>query len=223
MHWGGITPRYSPEDFRLRSLYGVGDDWPFTYEELDPFYQEAEERMGVAGEQGPAEYDPRGKPYPLPPLPLYVQPRAAQGLGGRGGHPRVGHAVGQELGAARRPRRSASAATPATRSARRARSTRPTSPGTRSSPRGRWSWSPSVLVRRLEADAAHRPHRRARPATRTDATGEPVTLIANTFVLAARLRVDAAPAAALARRGAPERAREPERAGGEVPRAGTAT
>ncbi|MCC6242549.1 MAG: GMC family oxidoreductase, partial [Gemmatimonadaceae bacterium] len=52
MHWGGVSPRYSPEDFRLKSLYGVGDDWPFTYDDLDPFYQEAEERMGVAGEQG---------------------------------------------------------------------------------------------------------------------------------------------------------------------------
>ncbi|MBC8090194.1 MAG: GMC family oxidoreductase, partial [Phycisphaerae bacterium] len=60
MHWGGVTPRYSPEDFTLRSLYGIGDDWPFTYDELDPFYQEAEERMGVAGEQGPPALDPRG-------------------------------------------------------------------------------------------------------------------------------------------------------------------
>ncbi len=70
MHWGGVTPRFSPEDFRVRSLYGIGDDWPITYDELDPFYQEGEERMGVAGEQGPAELDPRGKPYPMPPLPL---------------------------------------------------------------------------------------------------------------------------------------------------------
>ncbi len=70
MHWGGVTPRYSPEDFRLRSLYGVGDDWPISYEDLDPFYQEAEERMGISGEQGPAEMDPRGKPFPMPPLPL---------------------------------------------------------------------------------------------------------------------------------------------------------
>lgn len=69
-HWGGTTPRYSPEDFRLRSLYGVGDDWPFTYEELDPFYQEAEEAIGICGEQGPPELDPRGKPYPMRPLPL---------------------------------------------------------------------------------------------------------------------------------------------------------
>ncbi len=69
MHWGGVTPRFTPEDFRVRSLFGIGYDWPLTYDELDPFYQEAEERMGVAGEQGPPEYDPRLKDYPLPPLP----------------------------------------------------------------------------------------------------------------------------------------------------------
>ena len=70
MHWGGVTPRFSPEDFRLKSLYGVGDDWPITYDELDPYYQDAEERMGVAGEQGPAHLDPRSKPFPMPALPL---------------------------------------------------------------------------------------------------------------------------------------------------------
>ena len=70
MHWGGVTPRYSPEDFRLRSEFGVGDDWPITYDDLDPFYQEAEERMGICGEQGPVELDPRSKPFPMPPLPL---------------------------------------------------------------------------------------------------------------------------------------------------------
>src|SRR5437870_224540 len=70
MHWGGVTPRFSPEDFKQRSLFGVGTDWPISYEELDPFYQEAEELMGVAGEQGPRELDPRGKPFPMPPIPL---------------------------------------------------------------------------------------------------------------------------------------------------------
>ncbi len=70
MHWGGVTPRFSPDDFQVKSLYGVGDDWPITYDELDPFYQEAEVRMGVAGEQGPAQLDPRGRPFPLPALPL---------------------------------------------------------------------------------------------------------------------------------------------------------
>ncbi|HET7459438.1 MAG TPA: GMC family oxidoreductase [Gemmatimonadaceae bacterium] len=70
MHWGGVTPRFSPEDFRVKSLYGVGNDWPITYDDLDPFYQEAEERMGVAGEQGPPEIDPRSKPFPMPAIPL---------------------------------------------------------------------------------------------------------------------------------------------------------
>ena len=70
MHWGGVTPRFSPEDFRVKSMYGVGHDWPVGYDELDPFYQEAEQRIGVAGEQGPAEMDPRGKPFPMPALPL---------------------------------------------------------------------------------------------------------------------------------------------------------
>jgi glucose dehydrogenase len=70
MHWGGVTPRWSPEDFRTKSLFGVGTDWPIDYDDLDPFYQEAEELIGVAGEQGPAVMDPRGKPFPMAPLPL---------------------------------------------------------------------------------------------------------------------------------------------------------
>ena len=70
MHWGAVTPRFTPEDFRVRSLYGVGDDWPLTYEELDPSYQDAEERMGVAGDPGPAHLDARSGEYPMRSLPL---------------------------------------------------------------------------------------------------------------------------------------------------------
>jgi glucose dehydrogenase len=70
MHWGGVTPRFSPEDFRVRSLYGVGDDWPISYDELEPYYADAERRIGVSGEAGPGELDPRTAPYPMPPLPL---------------------------------------------------------------------------------------------------------------------------------------------------------
>ena len=70
MHWGGVTPRFFPEDFRVRAMHGVGHDWPIDYQELDDWYQEAEERLGVAGEQGPPELDPRGKPFPQPALPL---------------------------------------------------------------------------------------------------------------------------------------------------------
>jgi glucose dehydrogenase len=70
MHWGGVTPRWSPEDFRTRSMFGVGTDWPISYEDLDPFYQEAEVLMGIAGEQGPPAMDPRSQPFPMAPIPL---------------------------------------------------------------------------------------------------------------------------------------------------------
>jgi quinoprotein glucose dehydrogenase len=70
MHWGGVTPRFAPEDFKTRSLCGVGYDWPITYEDLEPHYHEAEVRLGVSGEQGPRDMDPRGSPFPMPPLPL---------------------------------------------------------------------------------------------------------------------------------------------------------
>ncbi|MCG8467673.1 MAG: GMC family oxidoreductase [Gemmatimonadetes bacterium] len=70
MHWDGATPRFSPEDFRQRSLYGVGTDWPIAYDDLEPYYADFERRIGVAGEPGPQEYDPRSGPYPMPPLPL---------------------------------------------------------------------------------------------------------------------------------------------------------
>src|SRR6185436_19719521 len=57
MHWGGVTPRFSPEDFRLKSQFGVGTDWPITYDDLERSYVEAERVLGVAGEQGPPEMD----------------------------------------------------------------------------------------------------------------------------------------------------------------------
>jgi quinoprotein glucose dehydrogenase len=70
LHWGGVTNRFSAEDLRLKSLYGIGDDWPIEWEEFERYTCEAERRMGVAGVQGPPELDPRSEPYPMPPLPL---------------------------------------------------------------------------------------------------------------------------------------------------------
>ena len=87
MHWGGVTPRFSPEDFKVRSLYGVGTDWPISFDDLDPWYQEAEERLGVAGEQGPPELDPRGRPFPQAPLPLTYNLRLLQEWVSRAGIP----------------------------------------------------------------------------------------------------------------------------------------
>ncbi|MFN2432974.1 MAG: GMC family oxidoreductase [Gemmatimonadota bacterium] len=68
LHWEGYTPRLAPEDFRLRSRHGVGEDWPFGYDELEPFYVRAEAELGVAG-AADGGAPPRSAPYPLEPFP----------------------------------------------------------------------------------------------------------------------------------------------------------
>lgn len=87
MHWGGVTPRFSPEDFRVRSQYGIGADWPIDYDTLEPFYVEAERRLGVAGEAGPEALDPRSAPYPMPALPLSYNLERLKVWGESGGTP----------------------------------------------------------------------------------------------------------------------------------------
>lgn len=49
LHWEGKTPRMLREDLELRSRYGVGLDWPISYDELIPFYERAEYEIGVSG------------------------------------------------------------------------------------------------------------------------------------------------------------------------------
>jgi glucose dehydrogenase len=68
LHWGAETPRFHASDFRLRSLYGVGDDWPIDYAELEPYYVRAERELGVSGGEDPFA-SPRSAPYPMPALP----------------------------------------------------------------------------------------------------------------------------------------------------------
>ena len=62
--WTGCTPRFMPSDFKINTLYGVGQDWPITYDDLEPYYVETEEVMAISGPQE-TPY-PMSKPYPLP-------------------------------------------------------------------------------------------------------------------------------------------------------------
>lgn len=48
-HWGRISLRFGPLDFKPRSRDGLGYDWPLTYEELAPWYDRTERLIGVAG------------------------------------------------------------------------------------------------------------------------------------------------------------------------------
>lgn len=64
--WWGCTPRMLPSDFHPYSERGIAIDWPLSYEDLEPFYCEAEEIMGVSGQEAPHLF-PRSRPFPLPP------------------------------------------------------------------------------------------------------------------------------------------------------------
>ena len=55
-----------PSDFELRSRYGQGKDWPINYNELEPYYSEAEKLMQVSGPDY-GNFIPRSIPYPQPP------------------------------------------------------------------------------------------------------------------------------------------------------------
>ena len=70
VHHYGVWPRYHPEDMELRTRYGRGLDWPFSYDELRPYYDRVQEEVGIAGDAEQEVWRPPGDPYPLPPLPL---------------------------------------------------------------------------------------------------------------------------------------------------------
>src|SRR3954465_6945848 len=61
--------RNMPSDFRVRSLDGVADDRPFTYEDLEPYYVGVERDFGISGLAGDTAFPP-GEGPPLPPVPI---------------------------------------------------------------------------------------------------------------------------------------------------------
>jgi quinoprotein glucose dehydrogenase len=70
LHWGGASNRFSEEDLRLKSMYGLATDWPIAWDELEKFYVQAEHRLNVAGDPSPYSEDRRSGPYPQPAMPL---------------------------------------------------------------------------------------------------------------------------------------------------------
>jgi choline dehydrogenase-like flavoprotein len=84
--YGAHWQRLMPSDFRARTLDGVAEDWPFTYEDLEPFYDEMDVEVGVSGLGGDPAYPP-GKAPPLPPLPIgRIGMKAVQGMNKLGWH-----------------------------------------------------------------------------------------------------------------------------------------
>jgi choline dehydrogenase-like flavoprotein len=67
LHWNGVALRFAADDFREGSIDGVEPDWPLTYQELAPFYSEAERLIGVVGTREGLAVLPDGDFYAPPP------------------------------------------------------------------------------------------------------------------------------------------------------------
>jgi choline dehydrogenase-like flavoprotein len=92
--YGAAAWRYQREDFRMKSTYGAVpgtslEDWPITYDDLEPYYERAEYEIGVSGLAGADPFAaPRKKSYPVRPLPINPQGEILRDAGLRlGWHP----------------------------------------------------------------------------------------------------------------------------------------
>src|SRR5205814_7457217 len=67
-HWGRISLRFGPHDFKARSRDGLGDDWPITYADIKPYYDKLDEFVGLFGSHEGLENEPDGifQPPPAP-------------------------------------------------------------------------------------------------------------------------------------------------------------
>ena len=67
-HWGRISLRFGPDDFKRKSLDGLGDDWPITYDDLKPYYDSIDRYIGLFGSNEGLPNDPDGifQPPPKP-------------------------------------------------------------------------------------------------------------------------------------------------------------
>jgi choline dehydrogenase-like flavoprotein len=75
LSYGAMAWRFLPQDFRMRSIYGAPagsslEDWPISYDDLEPYYEKAEYEIGISGDDsGTPFHGPRRRPLPMPPLP----------------------------------------------------------------------------------------------------------------------------------------------------------
>lgn len=65
--------RLHENDFRLATLHGRGLDWPIEYKDLQPYYDQVQKEIGIAGDAVTEVWRPPGEPYPMPPQPVFRQ------------------------------------------------------------------------------------------------------------------------------------------------------
>src|SRR5436309_4142651 len=67
-HWGRISLRFGPYDFKRKSRDGLGDDWPISYEDVAPYYDKIDRLIGIFGSKENLPNEPNGVFLP-PPMP----------------------------------------------------------------------------------------------------------------------------------------------------------
>jgi len=65
-HWGRISLRFGPDDFRRKSIDGLGDDWPITYDDVAPYYDRVDQLVGIYGSKEGIHNEPDGIFHPAP-------------------------------------------------------------------------------------------------------------------------------------------------------------
>jgi choline dehydrogenase-like flavoprotein len=65
-HWGRISLRFGPNDFKRKSIDGLGDDWPITYDDVSPYYDKVDKLIGVFGSKEGIFNEPDGHFLPPP-------------------------------------------------------------------------------------------------------------------------------------------------------------
>jgi choline dehydrogenase-like flavoprotein len=65
-HWGRISLRFGPDDFRMKSKDGLGDDWPISYDDIAPYYDKVDRLIGVYGSNEGLRNHPDGDFLPAP-------------------------------------------------------------------------------------------------------------------------------------------------------------
>lgn len=70
-HWGRVSLRNGPYDFKTRSRQGIGFDWPISYDDLAPYYDKAEMLVGIFGASEGIENSPDSPPGVLLPPPKF--------------------------------------------------------------------------------------------------------------------------------------------------------
>ena len=82
-HWGRISLRFGPRDFKVKDRDGLGENWPIGYQDVKPYYDKVDQLIGIFGSKEGLENEPDGffLPPPKPRLHELYYKRGAEKSG----------------------------------------------------------------------------------------------------------------------------------------------